>query len=76
MGFTGSTVSDQPSKAKKPHIPCKHKEDMFFSHGVGKPVNGVSVCQLCVSTGREEKDDAPEQWQMGSVSAGLRTGRL
>jgi hypothetical protein len=61
MASTGPTVSEQLSKAKKPRIPCKHKKDMFFSHRVGKPVNGVSVCQICVSFGSEEKDDAPAQ---------------
>jgi hypothetical protein len=34
---------------------------MFISHGVGKPVNGVSVCQFCIRFGREESDDTRAQ---------------
>jgi hypothetical protein len=47
MASTGPTASEQHAEAKKPRIPCKCKEDMFTSHGTGKPVNGISVYQFC-----------------------------
>jgi hypothetical protein len=61
MASTGPTANEQQAMVKKPRIPCKYKDDLFISHGVGKPVNGVSVCQPYVSFGREERDDTPAQ---------------
>jgi hypothetical protein len=59
MASTGLTASEQHAKAKKPRIPSKYKNDLFISHNLVKPVNGVSVCQFCISFGREERDDTP-----------------
>jgi hypothetical protein len=61
MASTGPTANVPHAKAKKPRIPCKYKDDLFSSHGFGKPVNGVSVCQFCISFGREVRDDTPAQ---------------
>jgi hypothetical protein len=61
MASTGPTANEQQAKAKKPCIPCKYKDDLFISRGVGKPVDGVSVCQFCISFGSEARDDTPAQ---------------
>jgi hypothetical protein len=65
MASTGSTANEQHAKAKKPRLPCKYKDNLFISHCVGKPVNGISVCQFCISFGREERDDTPAQREEG-----------
>jgi hypothetical protein len=65
MAFTGSKANEQHEKAKKQRIPCKYKDDLFISHGAGKPVNAISVCQFCISCGREDRDDTPAQREDG-----------
>jgi hypothetical protein len=65
MASTGSTANEQHAMAKKPRIPCKYSDDLFISHCVGKPVNGIWVCQFCISFGREERDDTPAQREDG-----------
>jgi hypothetical protein len=37
------------------HRACKYKEGLLISHGVPMPVDGVSVCQFCLTLGRERK---------------------
>jgi hypothetical protein len=59
MASTGPAANEQQAKAKKPRKPCEYKDDMFISYGVGKPVNGVSVCQFCISL--EERDNTTAQ---------------
>jgi hypothetical protein len=67
MASIGPAASEQQAKAKKPRIPCKYKDGQFISHGVGKPVNDVSVCPFCISFGREERDNTPAQRADGKL---------
>jgi hypothetical protein len=61
MACTGPTANEQHAKAKKPRIACKYKGDLFISHGIGKPVDGVWVRQFRISFVREARDDTPAQ---------------
>jgi hypothetical protein len=41
------------AKAKKPRVACKYKDGHLISHRVSVLVDGVSVCQFCLTFGRE-----------------------
>jgi hypothetical protein len=43
--------AEEPAKAKKPLVACKYKDILLISHDV--PVDGMSVCQFCLTFGRE-----------------------
>jgi hypothetical protein len=43
------------SEGKRKRVSCKYKQEIFVTHGVAKPVYGVSTCSFCLSFGREQR---------------------
>jgi hypothetical protein len=76
MAFTGSTVNEQHEKAKKQRIPCKYKDDLFISHGVGKQVKPSRYASSASAVAARIGMILRRSVKMGSVSAGPQTGKL
>jgi hypothetical protein len=51
----GEDRSCGASDGKRKRVSCKYKQELFVTHGVAKPVHGVSTCSFCLSFGREQR---------------------
>jgi hypothetical protein len=51
----GEGRSSSASEGKGKRVSCKYAQELFVSHGVAKPVHGVSTCSFCLSFGREQR---------------------
>jgi hypothetical protein len=52
---TGEGRSSGASEDKRKRCCFKYKQELSVTHGVAKPVHGVSTCSFCFSFGREQR---------------------
>jgi hypothetical protein len=47
--------AERPAESKKPRVAGKYKDGLSLSRGIPVSVDGMSVCQLCLTFGIEQK---------------------